>query len=247
MNATTLDTAPGLRPAPSPKRLARTAGVLYLIVAIFGGFAEFGVRAKVYVPASAAATAHNVLANAGLVRFGVVADLFQATVFVFLALTLYQLLKAVSPNAARTMVVLVSIAAGIICLNLVFEFASMLVATNGAYATALGAGGSDALVLLLLTLQHYGYLIAQIFFGLWLVPLGYMAYRSGLFPRVLGVTLIVGGACYLIDMLALFLLPGFGAAIHAYIVIPSTIAELWMMAYLLVKGVSSAPARAVAA
>jgi hypothetical protein len=57
--------------------------------------------------------------------------------------------------------------------------------------------GSNALVLLLDT-QHYGYLIAQIFFGLWLVPLGYLAYKSGSFPRALGVLLVVAGGCYLV-------------------------------------------------
>ena len=79
----------------APKCLARIAGALYLLVGIFGGFAQGFVYAKVYVAGDAAATAGNVLANAGLVRLGVVADLFQATVFVFLALTFHRLLKRV--------------------------------------------------------------------------------------------------------------------------------------------------------
>ena len=68
----------------SPKRLARIAGVLYLLVGIFGGFAEGFVEPKMYVAGNAATTAGNVVANSGLVRIGVVADLFQATVWVFL-------------------------------------------------------------------------------------------------------------------------------------------------------------------
>jgi hypothetical protein len=72
----------------SPKRLARIAGLLYLIIGIFGGFAIAYVTAKVYVPGDAATTAGNVPANARLVRIGVIADLVQATVFVFLAMTL---------------------------------------------------------------------------------------------------------------------------------------------------------------
>ena len=83
-----------------------------------------------------------------------------------------------------------------------------------------------AMVLLLLDTQHYGILIAQIFFGLWLVPLGYLAYTSGMFPKALGVLLIVGGACYLVDMLAAFLVPDFGQTIHTFIIIPSAIAEI---------------------
>src|SRR2546428_2473836 len=85
----------------SPKRIARIAGVLYLLVGIFGGFAEGFVEPKMYVAGNAAATAGNVVANSGLVRLGVVADLFNATVFVFLVLTLYLLLKHVNKSVAR--------------------------------------------------------------------------------------------------------------------------------------------------
>ncbi len=174
---------------------------------------------------------------------GVVADLLQATVFLFLAMTLYLLLQEVSRNSARAMVILVAIATTMMCLVVGFQFAALLVATDPSYATAFGTAGSSALVLLLLDLQHYGFLIAQIFFGLWLVPLGYLAFRSGMFPRALSVLLVVGGACYLADMLVLFLVPEIGARINDVIVIPSTIAELWMIGYLLLKGIRS-PRRA---
>jgi len=105
-----------------------------------------------------------------------------------------------------------------------------------------GAAGSNALALLLVDAQHYGLLIASIFFGLWLVPLGYLAYKSGWFPKALGVTLIVGGGCYLVDMLAAFLLPDIGKAIHGYVNIVSAIAEIWMVGYLLVIGVKTSTA-----
>jgi hypothetical protein len=94
-------------------------------------------------------------------------------------------------------------------------------------------------VLLLLDIQHYGTLIAQVFFGLWLIPLGYLAYKSVLFPRWLAMVLIVGGLCYLVDLLAAFLLPGFDQIIHIFIVIPSAIAEISMVLYLLVVGVKT--------
>jgi hypothetical protein len=226
----------------SPKRLARIAGFLYLIVGIFGGFAIGYATPKVYVGSDAARTAENVLANTGLVRFSVMAGLLQATVFVFLALVLYALLNDVNKNAARALVILVAIATTIMCLNEVFQFAAVLVATDGSYVAAFGAAGAHALVLLLLDMHHYGFLIAQIFFGLWLVPLGYLAYTSGLFPKALGVVLIMGGLSYLVDMLAAFLVPDVGTQIHAFLAIPPTIAEIWMLGYLLVKGVN-APAQ----
>ena len=223
----------------STKRLARIAGVLYLIVGIAGAFAEGFVQPKMYVAGDAAATAGNVIANAGLVRIGVVAELLDQTILVFLALTLYVLLKHVHQSMARAMVVLVVLAAGISCLNVVFEFAGLRVATDATYAAAFGVAGSNALVLLLLDMQHYGLLVAQVFFGLWLAPLGYLAYRSGLFPKALGVTLVVGAGCYLVDLLFKFLAPGIGG-LAALVVIPSGVAEVWMLGYLLAIGVKAA-------
>jgi hypothetical protein len=226
-------------PMTSPKRLARIAGVLYLLNGIASGFAFAYVIAKVYVAGNAATTAANVVANAGLVRFGAVADLFQATEWVFLAMTLYLLLKHVHQSAAKAMVVLVAVGAAIVCLNDVFQLESVRVATDGSYVSALGAAGSSALVLLLLEIHHYGFLIAQIFFGLWLVPLGYLAYRSSMFPKALGVALIIGGAGYLVGTLAVFLVPDYGEKINVFVTIPSAIAEISMLLYLLVVGVKT--------
>jgi len=224
----------------SPKRLARIAGVLYLLVGIFGGFAEGFVDPKMYVAGNAAATAGNVVANSGLVRMGVVAHLLDGTFFVFLAMTLYILLQHVHKSVARAMLVLVALATGIICLNAVFKFEGLRVATGAVNLAAFGTAGSNALVLLLLDTQHYGIFIAQIFFGLWLVPLGYLAYKSaGWFPKWLGVLLVVGGVCYLVDMLALFLVPDFGQKINIFFVIPPAIAEISMVLYLLVIGVKT--------
>lgn len=218
----------------SPKRLARIAGVLYLIVAVFGGLSFGYATGKVYVPGDATATAQRVMANAGLVRVGgVVANVFQATAWLFLAMVLYLLLRHVSEDAGRAMVVLVAVGTAITCLNEVFQFAAQLVATQPSY----GATGTSALVLLLLDMHHYGFLIAQVFFGLWLLPLGYLAYQSGLFPRALAVLLAVGGACYLAGTLAVFLLPAVGEAVNSFITIPSAVAELWMVGYLLIIGV----------
>lgn len=221
----------------SQKRLARIAGILYLLVGIFGGFAEGYVEPKMYVAGNAAATAGNVVANSGLVRLGVVADLLDQTFFVFLAMVLHALLKSVNKGVAGAMLVLVALAAGIVCLIAVFEFEGLRVATDSSYAAALGIAGSNALVLLLLDMQHYGLLIAQIFFALWLAPLGYLTYRSLLFPKLLSVALAAGCVCYLIDLFAAFLFPDFGKAIHGWVTIPSAIAEIWMVGYLLAIGV----------
>ena len=242
MNASNPDSNPDMTyEARARRRLARIAGLLYLLVGISGGFAEGFVEPKMYVAGNAAATAANVVANAGLVRMGVVADLVDQTLFIFLVLTLYVLLKHLHQSAAGAMLVLVALASGIACLNAVFEFEGLRVATGAVNLGSIGTADSQALVLLLLDAQHYGIFIAQIFFGLWLVPLGYLAYRSlGMFPKWLGVLLIVGGACYLVDLLAAFLVPDVGQTVHAFVVIPSAVAELTMVGYLLVIGVKPA-------
>jgi hypothetical protein len=223
----------------SSKSLARTAGTLYLFVGIFGGFAEGYVDPKMYVAGNAVATAGNVAANSGLVRLGVVSHLLDGTFFVFLAMTLYILLQHINKGVARAMLILVALSTGIICLNAVFQFEGMQVATNNYYVTAFGAAGSNALVLLLLDMQHYGTLIAQVFFGLWLIPLGYLANKSGMFPKWLGIVLITGGVCYLIDLLAALLIPGFSQKIHGFVIIPSAVAEISMVLYLLIVGVKN--------
>lgn len=223
----------------SPKRLARIAGALYLIVAIFAAF-PYSVFNGLYIVGDAAATAANVVAKAGVVRIAVVSDFVMVTAWVFLALTLYRLLKRVHQGAARAMVVLVAIGAGIVSLNDVFTFEGMQVATNSSYVAALGTRGANALVLMLLDTQRYGGLAASVFMGLWLVPLGYLAYKSGMFPKPLGVALITVCVCYHAKLLAAFLAPELWTVIQGYVSIPIWIFEFWMVLYLLIIGVRTA-------
>jgi hypothetical protein len=216
---------------------ARIAGVLYLLNGIFAGYAFGYVLGKVYVPGDAATTTANVVANAGLVRLGVVADLAQATIWVFLALVLYTLLEGVHRGAARTMVAMVAVGAAIVCLNDVLQFESVRVATDASYDAAFGGAGAKAMVLLLLDMHHYGFLVAQIFFGLWLVPLAYLAWTSGMFPKALAGMLAIGGAGYLVGLVAVFLFPDVGEKVNVWATIPSAIAEISTVLYLLVVGV----------
>ncbi len=203
----------------------------------FGGFAEGFVYPKLYVAGNAAATAANVTANPELARLGVVSDLLDQTFFIFLALTLYVLLKQVNKNAARAMVAFVVLAVAIACLNVVFEFEGLRVATGAIDASSLGTSGTNALVQVLLDAQHYGLLVAQIFFGLWLAPLGYLAYTSGLFPKPLGVALILATVSYLVDVFVAFLLPSLSTNIHGFLGIVPAIAEISMVLYLVIFGV----------
>ncbi|MFB9964759.1 DUF4386 domain-containing protein [Sinosporangium siamense] len=216
--------------------MARLAGVFYLIVALCGIFAHMYARATIRVPGDAAATTENIVANATLFRLAFVADLITATSSVLVAMTLFRLFKHVNKDVAAAMVVFMAIGTGMILVNLIFHFAALLVATNASYAAPHG-GGSDALVLLLVDMHDYGYAIGGIMFGLWLLPMGYLAYTSGMFPRALGVVLMVACFGYLIDTLASFLLPDLGEVFSQIVTAPVAVAELWMVGYLLVIGV----------
>jgi Domain of unknown function (DUF4386) len=218
------------------KRLARIAGSLYLAVAALGGFAELVVRDSIVVIGHPVATADNIRESATLFRAGFVSDLAQATLFLFTAMALYLLLRSVDELVARAMVVIVAVSVAIMCVNLLNQWVALQVATDDVLAD-LGVGGSDTLTGLFAGMHHDGYLIAQIFFGLWLLPLGYLVLRSGLFPAWIGILLIAGCFGYLVDTFANFLAPDVAHAIETVVVAPAAIGELSFVAYLLVKGV----------
>ena len=210
------------------KRLARIAGSLYLVVAVFGAFAELVVRDGIVTAGDATATAGSIRESATMFRLGFAADLVQATFFLFTAMALYLLLRHVQELVARAMVVIVAVSVAIICLNLLNQYTALTLATGG---------GSDALAGVFADMQTAGYLIAQIFFGLWLLPLGYLVYRSDAFPKALGVLLMVGCLAYLIDTFTWFLAPGVAERVEWIVLAPAAAGELWLVAYLLVKGV----------
>jgi hypothetical protein len=192
------------------------------------------------VPGDAATTAQNVVADASLVRLSFMADLLQATFLLFVVMALYRLLQHVNKSVARAMVIFVVVAVAITCLNMVHQLGALVVATTPSYAAVFGLDGSATLVLLLLDLQHSGYLVAQIFFGLWLFPLGLLAYRSGMFPRPLGIILMLGTLAYLVDVMLQFLAPQLGSATNPALVVLVILSEVSMLAYLLIKGARAA-------
>jgi len=235
----TILTSPGPHPArirgSADVRLARKAGLLYLVVAVFGGFAQV-VRVRVYAPGDAATTAANLVANASLVRLSFAADVLQALVWLCLALVLHRLLARGGKYLARAMVIFVVVSAAMATLNMVHQLGALLVVTTPAYATAFGQAGSDGLALLLMDLHHYGYLIAQLSW-LWLFALGLLGYRSGLFPRPLALVLMLSTICYVVDSLIRFLAPGAADISAVVFVIPEALSEVSLLAYLLIKGV----------
>jgi hypothetical protein len=218
--------------------LARMAGSLYLILAVCGGFSQLYVRSSVRAPGDAAATAQNIADSATLFRIAFATDLVNITCFVLVALTLYALLKSVNPGIAVAMLVFNAVSVAIMSANMLNHAGALVAATSADYSAAFGAETSKALSMLFLDLHGYGYSIAQIFFGLWLLPLGYLVYASGFLPRALGVVLMVGCFSYLADLPVAFLFPDLGSSLSVIIATPAAIAELALILWLLVKGVS---------
>jgi Domain of unknown function (DUF4386) len=226
----------------SPKGLARTAGLLYLALIALSGFANMFVRDSVYVRDNAAATADRIRESAGLYRLALAGDLIGNVCYLFLALTLYLLLRSHGQWAARTMLIIVIAAAAILCGSLVSHAGSLLVATDPGFVSALGQRGSDAMVLLFMNLQKQGYYAGQIFFGLWLLPLGLLVFRSGWFPKWLGVLLAIGCLSQLVELAAIYLSPNFDESSVMALLLPGGIAEIVFALWLTIRG-ANAPAQ----
>jgi len=153
--------------------------------------------------------------------------------FAVVGVTVYLLLRRIDRRAAGTRVVVVAVAAGMILVNLALHHAALLGATG---STAVGSQSSDGLVALLLDMHDHGYTITGACFGLWLLALGHLAYHSSLFPRALSTLLI---ASLIVSWLVGFAWPGLPPVVHATLA-PAVVADLWLVAYLVTKGV---PAR----
>jgi len=220
----------------SQTKTAGKAGLLYLIVAIFGGFAHFASRLQLIVPNNSSATVQNIRDSESLFRIGFIADLIQLSCFVFLVLILYKLLKSVQKDYARTMLVIALIGVPIAAINMVHQFAVLLLLNNPEYMVLLEENQLNALAGLFLEFHNIGYAIAHIFFGLWLFPLGYLVYQSGFLPRFLGILLMLATFGYTIHMLTGFLWPNYNT-ITSWGALFSGFIEILFCLWLLVKGV----------
>lgn len=225
----------------SRAQLARVAGTLYLILAVCGGFSQLYVRSGAKVAGDAAATAENIRASVTLFRIAFMTDLVNIACFILLALVLYVLLSPVNKQIASAFVIFNAITVAIVGANMLNHAGALAMATTPTYATALGAESADALALLFMDLHRHGYLIAQIFFGLWLLPLGYLVYKSGYFPRVLGILLMIGCFGYLADLVVVSLSPDLESNLSPYLALPAGLAEILFLLWLLVKGAKERP------
>ena len=220
----------------SNQKTARIAGILYLLMAVFSAFSLVYVDSKFYVPGNAAATASNIQTSEWLFRLGFVSNLVGQIIFLFLVHYLYKLLNSVDKDNARLMVILVIASVPVTMLNQLSQFASVLLLNEAEHVSAFNSIQLQAISMVFYDLHKMGIYIAEIFWGLWLLPFGILVFKSGFFPKWLGVLLVLGGIGYLIECLVQFLFPEYKTIGHAAVAI-SGLAEFAFIFWLFIKGV----------
>lgn len=222
------------------KQLARVAGFLYLLVVLAGPFVLIYVPGKLFVTGDAAATARNILEHQTLFRAHIVVGLVGQLCFVSAVLVLYLLLKDAGPALAAAMALLILIDTPLAFLGVANELATLSLLRGPEFLSAFEPAQRDALALLLIEIDRLGVYVSEVFWGLWLLPLGLLVRRSGFLPRLLGVWLILNGLAYLAISATGILWP------HHYqrvfqLATPLLFGEVALMLWLLVVGVRARP------
>ena len=221
----------------SPQVYARIGGVLYLIIIVIGFCGQFFVRDKLMVAGNVTATANNIMASELLWRIGIAGDLIMRLCDVALMLALYVLLRPVNKNLALLAVLFNLIQSAVLA---AFEL-SLLVALfplgNADYLRAFEPQQLHALTYLSVKSYEYGFGIGLIFFGFVCLIQGYLLFRSGYFPKMLGVLMVIAGLSYLTNSFTLILAPAYAGTIFPVLVL-ALIGELSLCLWLIVKGVN---------
>ncbi|MEV4141181.1 DUF4386 domain-containing protein [Dactylosporangium sp. NPDC049742] len=201
-------------------RTARVTGLLYLGLAVAGGLGFLLVRSRLFVDGDPAATLANVTAHGSLARAGVALELLTVLTQALAALWFYRLFRTADSFAAGAIAVFGTVNAVVILVS-----AALL-------STTLSVR-DGAQVQLLYLVSGALWSAGGIFFGLWLIPMGWCVLRSGWMPRALGWVLVAGGAGYVLAAFSEHAVP----AAADLLVLPATVGELWMVGYLIVRGV----------
>lgn len=218
------------------KNIARLAGLLYFVYIVVHVFANVIGRSKLIVLGDAATTAGNIMASAWQFRIGFVSDLISAVLFLLTAWALFVLLKPVNKNLALLFLLLNLGGVAVWCFSDLFLIASQLLVSGADYLKVFQVDQLQALSMLSLYIYKNGFWgIAQIFFSAWLFPLGYLVFKSGFLPRILGVVLMVECFCWLMYPIQFFLFPDY-LVITYLSSAAGFIGEFSLMLWLLIMG-----------
>ena len=216
-------------------KTARLAGFFYLMFLVTFIFAS-AVRSKLFAYGDATVTAQNILSSDGLFRLGFVSEILSAVFFLLSAWALYTLLKPVNKNLALLFVFLNLGGVAVECVSLLNQFAALLLLSGADYLKVFQVEQLQSLSLIFLNLYKNGLMIAQIFYGVWLFPLGYLVFKSGFLPRILGLVMMIHCVGWLLTFLQFFLFPSFTGI--TYLTYPlGFISEAGLTLWLLIMGV----------
>jgi hypothetical protein len=213
----------------SSQKTARVAAFVFLIIFFLGMSTELFIRPGMIVLGDAAATARNIAASATLFRLSLVSDLIRQALLMLLPLILYKLLKPVNKTIAALMVIFYLVCVPISLLNELNHLAVLLLSSGAGYLTAFKVDQLNALVMFFLELRKYGTYIPQLL-SFWVLLLGYLVFKSGFLPRVLGILLMLGGLCYTASAVLFFLSPNFDTTIFGlFAFIGESLFYLWLL------------------
>jgi hypothetical protein len=223
----------------SPQVYARIGGVLYLIIIVIGFCSEFFVRDKLVVSGDVAATANNIRAAESLWRASIACELLLLVCAVALTLILYVLLRPVNKDLALLAVFFNIVEFPIEAVSKLFLLAALFLSGNSDYLRALEPHQLQALVKISLKLHDYGFGIDLVFFGFACLGYGYLLFKSGYFPKALGVLMAIAGLSYLANSFTLILAPAYATKMFPILAL-AFIGELSLCLWLVVKGVDVA-------
>jgi hypothetical protein len=189
-----------------------------------------------FVSVDAPVTINQILTHASQFRIGFVISLFSVVFFLLAAWALYVLLKPINKNMALLFLLLNLGGFAIWCFSMLNLFASLLLLSGADYLKVFRPDQLQAQATLFIDLYKYGSTVAQIPYGVWLFPLGYLVFKSGFLPKFLGILLIADGFGLLIYVCQRFLLPGCEVISYPCMVV-GFIAELSLTLWLFIKGV----------
>jgi hypothetical protein len=220
----------------SLKKTARVAGLLYLLLVLLGPLRLIYIPDRLFVHGNAAATVNNIAAHQLLFRLGIVVDLCGAVILVFLTLAFYRLFAGVDQNLAVQVVIFGGVMPALIYFVGVVSDLGVLTFVRGAdFLSVFDTSQRDALAMLLLRLRDHQNTAAEILWGVWLIPLAVLVYRSRFLPRFLGVWLVINGIAYVIISLTGVLWPQYQGKMFDYSQ-PALLGEIALMLWLVIKG-----------
>jgi hypothetical protein len=222
----------GKKTIDSSNMLARMAGILYFLVVLAGISSEITCKV-IFVPGDIAATVNHILAHEFIFRLGFVFSLVRHPLLILLVLALYRLLRPVNKDLAVVMAAFALISIPIGMASLLFKFATPLLLSSSDYSGLFTADQWHAQALFFINLQVWGDRVSQVL-AVWLCPFGYLVYKSGFLPKILGILLIIAGLGYLADCLVFFLLPNLNWQVAGF----AFLGELPFPLWLLMKGIN---------